>query len=453
MTSTAKMPKRGRGNARDDAPGAELNRVDDALQALEAASPKLTPEWITEAPPPRQWLLRDTRAPESAGFLAAGIVGMLIAEGGVGKTSVACQLAVAVVLGGAWLDTFQVEAPARALLVLGEEPASEGRRRIYDAAQSMGATSRGDAQRLAAGIDMLALAGRPAALLDDEDKVTARVAALHEFVAAHGPYGLIVIDPLSRFAGPKAETDNAAGTSYIQLLEALANASGATVLCAHHTAKASRGGGPVDSAASRGSTAITDGSRWVLTLRAERLKGDDGTASPSHLRDIITASHTKSNYSRRADDVLLRYSGHGGMLTAANELEIELVERARSKERNRDRDDKRKATAEAKADTESGRAQVEDAILIRVVGSRPGIGKVDLEDALMAEVRRGRGECGRDRAQVAIARVVAPGGPVVIRVGSRKAKLHYLRDVPQDPLPLTEVPADPVPTSMADPDR
>ena len=92
-------------------------------------------EWYTTKPSPREWLLRDKRT--DAGVLPRARVGLLVAEGGAGKTLALCQLAVSLATGVPWLGVFDVPQTGRTLLVLGEETSEECHRRLYQAVQAM----------------------------------------------------------------------------------------------------------------------------------------------------------------------------------------------------------------------------------------------------------------------------------------------------------------------------
>jgi RecA-family ATPase len=161
---------------------------------------------------------------------------------------------------------------------------------------------------------------------------TAFLEWLREWAKANGPWSLIVLDPLSRFAGPDAEIDNAAATRFVQALESLASVTGATVLVAHHTNKLARRGGVLEASAGRGSSALVDGVRWVAALGVERLDLDDPDER-ARLGEVVTWSLVKSNYGRRADEVLLRRDNdNGGALVPLDETDLETVRQARGGE-------------------------------------------------------------------------------------------------------------------------
>jgi RecA-family ATPase len=285
-------------------------------------------EWYAEAPPKREWLLRDARHPKARGVLPLGKVGELIAEGGAGKTMVECQLAVAVATSTLWLGALSVASPGRVLLILGEEDAEEARRRMFRAARS----SRGPAPA-PGSIVVLPLAGVTAPMLErgsDKNIVEAPFLDWLRGYVREGAFRLVVVDPLSRFAGPDAETDNAAATRFVQALESLAAVSGATVLVAHHTNKLSRGAaGVVDSSSSRGSSAVVDGARWQCALSVERLKVE-GTEERARLGEVVTFSVTKSNYAAKPDPILLRRDqDNGGALVPVEDDDLKAIGEAR----------------------------------------------------------------------------------------------------------------------------
>lgn len=293
-------------------------------------------DWLTVAPPRREYLLHDARDPKSggleehgAGMLPRGKVGILAAAGGVGKTYALCGLALSVVTGRAWLGHFPVgdRKRGRAVLVLGEEDTAELRRRLYTQARAMGldASHGADAARIlalpGAGLDALALtrgedegAGVRTAFADG------LLAHLRAVAERDGPWDVVILDPLSRFAGPDVEVDNSAATRLIQVLERFAKLPGEpAVIVAHHTTKAARKEGDTGANAVRGASGLTDGARWCGHLEA--VPTPSGAAQ---LPGMARFSVTKSNYaafpkSIGADGLLLiREDGGGGLRVAGD---------------------------------------------------------------------------------------------------------------------------------------
>lgn len=321
----------------------EIAREAAPRGAVACAWRPLPLDLLQAAPPARRWLLRhptrdgaECPFAEGDGMIPLGKAGILSSEGGVGKTMVLLELAIAVVTGRAWLGHFHPAWDARkgrVLLGLAEEDLEEVHRRLYTAAEALKLTAE-ERQRVAARIVVLPLAGRPVSIVaygadgttivDTDELVTLR-SRLAEDAGEHG-WSLIVLDPLARWAGPDVEGDNTAATRFVQAVESLCEVSGRpTVLIAHHSSKASRREGKADA---RGVTAITDGFRWAATLR--------------HDRGRVLFEQAKSNYSRPMPEALDLVRTKGGALRArnareeaddANRREVTMVAREEAREK------------------------------------------------------------------------------------------------------------------------
>jgi RecA-family ATPase len=350
-------------------------------------------DWFTKAPPPRTWLLRDARA-GNAGVLPLGTVGQVIAEGGAGKTMLLAQLAVAVATGTRWLGALDVTTPGRVLLCLGEEDADEVRRRLYRACRAA------DAPVPPAGsIVTLPLRGVACALVESDVNGnpcgTAFGTWLRAYVATQGPWTLVAVDPLSRFAGLDAETDNAAGTRYVQALEGLA-VCGPAVLGSHHTNKLARGpGGKVEPYSGRGSSSLVDGPRWVATLARERLDHGDADVNARLGRIVTLTPGSKSNVSREAAPIVLRYDGNnGGALVPLDDADHELVQAARRG------DVTQAATTSQKEARTRQQDAADDAAARALLDANPGASVRTLTAILRKQLA-----CGGTRAHAAVVRV------------------------------------------------
>jgi RecA-family ATPase len=375
-------------------------RERQAIQAAQWES-RVVPapvDWYTQAPPKRTWLLRDTRTPRSDGVLPLGKVGQIIAEGGAGKTMAVVQLAIAVATGTRWLGALDVASPGRVFHAVGEEDAEEMHRRLYRARRCANAPIPP-----ADSIVVLPLAGVTCPMLELDERRNLREGPflpwLRGRLASEKGWRLIVVDPLSRFAGPDAETDNAAATRFVQALESVAATTGATVLNPHHTNKLSRSKGAIDGTAGRGSTGLFDGARWQCSLGTEQLEIDDPDAR-ERLGEIVTLAFTKSNYSRRAQPIVLRHDvDNGGALVPLDDEDLAIVQAARGNEPARAA--RMVARASHAAKEESERATREDVALDAILrGTDPPTSKRGLRGALAATL----GTCSHDRADAAIAR-------------------------------------------------
>ena len=269
-----------------------------------------------------------------------------------------CQLALSVATGKSWLGTFTVPTPGRVLLALGEEDAEEVRRRLYNAGRAMGLSS--NERRLALErIIMLPLAGVPCSVVENGDNgnqnETDFFAWLQGKLSESGePWRLLIFDPLSRFAGPEAEKDNAAATRFVQAIEALTNMPDKpTAIVAHHTNKGARKAGQdVDTSSARGSSALTDGARWVATIAIDRLTFEDHDVA-RRLAEVVTIEVTKNNYASFKSGIELRRdSENNGALIAIDETDKATVKTAREKAISQSQlAEKRANTAARNADT------------------------------------------------------------------------------------------------------
>jgi hypothetical protein len=324
----------------DETPAPEAKQT-EPRSTVEREWRPLDLAFLTTQPPVRRWLLRHptrdgkTCPPNGGdGLLPLGKVGILASEGGIGKTNVVLALAVAIICGRRWLGHFEVDWEARrgrVFLGLAEEDAEEIHRRLYSIAEEYGLTDA-ERRRVSEQVVIEPLAGKPVALVGyapDGRSIVATPELLGlrmKLEAEGGPNGwsLVALDPLARWAGADVEADSAVATRFVQALEVLTSVPGQpTVLVPHHSSKASRRAGSVDS---RGVTAITDGSRWTATLRAD---------GPS-----VYFVQAKSNYSRPMFEELRLLRGTHGLLHVATEEEIHALEAAkdnRDEERSRSR--------------------------------------------------------------------------------------------------------------------
>lgn len=263
-------------------------------------------EWgsLDNEPPPRRWLLDrpddETNGARRIGVLPLSKVGMLVSAGGVGKTMALVELALAVATGRKWFEHFGVQNPGPVLLALGEEDGEEIWRRVFTAARAMRLTDE-QMEKARDNIVALPLAGTSVALVISKDGATTDTPIMASFrkrLMAAKAWRLIILDPLSRFAGFDTEKDNAAATRFIEAIESLAKSPGGpTVLVAHHTNKTSRTDGSSASAShARGASALSDGVRWVANL--ERLSDD-----------AVSFEVTKTNYAPSGPSVPLFRDG------------------------------------------------------------------------------------------------------------------------------------------------
>jgi broad specificity phosphatase PhoE len=284
---------------------------------------RIPPEWLDRSvrPPKRRYLLVREAEPgfdspqrcerrEWVGVLPRGRVAMVSAAGGTGKTFLMAQLAIAVAVGGRWLGAWQAQEPGRVLLALGEEIMDEVRHRLWDIANALDLTDE-ERALVIERVRLEPLAGCQIALTDERGRTTKEMDDLRAVLRREaGPEGwaLVVLDPLSRLAGEKAEADNALATRLVQALEMLTEVHGnPTVVVSHHTSQGARQSGTLDATASRGVTGLTDGIRWQATI------------APVKGSDQLTLHAGKTNYAPKAPDLTLIRNDDGVLFPAPPE--------------------------------------------------------------------------------------------------------------------------------------
>jgi regulatory protein RepA len=286
---------------------------------------RYTPAELKKTPPPREYLLK--RADTGAGVLATGIVALLAAPGGRGKTMLLVELALAVATGSTWLGW--TARQGRVLLALAEEDATEIQRRVHYLLCAARLMTEDGLAAIAQNLVVVPLRGHGVALTEVDANgtkalpETTRAAELRQILIeaknAGESFSLVLLDPLARFGGVDVEKDNAAATRFVQVVETLTTpeCGGPTVELVHHTRKAAGDGGDHDSADPiRGASAIVNGVRWAALVEQQR--HIDGVPELLQLRVV------KTNYAARPEPlVLCREPDSHGYLRVATQGEIE----------------------------------------------------------------------------------------------------------------------------------
>jgi hypothetical protein len=261
-------------------------------------------------PPPKPMLLEYANEKGiPTGFLPKGIPAMLVGAGGVGKTHLLAQLAISVATGTPWLDTFTTTAHCGAekkgnvFFGLGENQYDDIHRVLYKAAKKL-REHQPDileedplvvaSKRIAA----FSFCGQQAAFLEDKKPSLyfRQLKIRLEEMAPKEGWSLIILDPVSRLMGADTETDNAAATQFIALLEELIIdlPGNPTVLFAHHMSKAAIQAKDQDQTAARGASALTDGVRWQCNFSKEISKD---------VSNVAILKMTKSNFTKSIEEI------------------------------------------------------------------------------------------------------------------------------------------------------
>lgn len=287
-------------------------------------------EWWNEVtdPKPREYLLFDERDGPRKGVFPAGRVAMLAAGGGVGKSFAALDLAVSIATGRAWLRpmpssnepaAFVPGRTGKVLALFGEEERPELARRLSAILGDGpdGVTAHQEAL-LKERLHLVPLAGVQVGCTDRDGRVTDEGAELLRRARELAPLALIVVDPLSRFSGPAAETDNALATRFVTFLEQLSEAGGgpderAAVLVVHHHSQSGRQRGDTTDTAARGVSALVDGVRWVANMHRVAIGADNNGETRDYSSLYVSLSVAKSSYCATPEPVYL-FRGPSGQL-------------------------------------------------------------------------------------------------------------------------------------------
>lgn len=227
--------------------------------------------FIDNQPPELDWVFE--------GSLLSRTTGMLVGPGAVGKSTLMLLMLMAVATGRDILPG--IFTPTRAGKVLGvfcEDDEIVLHHRMY----SMGFQVFRDDQEaldlLRQNMTLVTTVGHDVRFLDastknlEESKFFGEVFKVIQNVEN---LRLIMLDPVSRFHGAE-ENDNGAGTFLVNLLERIAERTGAAVIIIHHVSKRAgqRPDGSFDLNAamhqdvSRGASGLTNGVRWQCNLSA-----------------------------------------------------------------------------------------------------------------------------------------------------------------------------------------
>ena len=279
--------------------------------------------FLDKPPPEQKWVL--------VNFLPAGIVGIAVAPGGTGKSWFLTQLGASVATGLTLAGVWEVGTTGSVLMLSAEDDEDQLHRRLARLIEQLGADATPDViARLREKLIIVPRVGEDNLLTstDPDTREVGMTLLLQRLIAAAEQIPdlvLIIIDPASRFRGGN---ENAAEdvTRFIEALERLARATGATVLVAHHANKGAFQATEQNQSASRGSSALTDGARWQFNLMTFSEKEAQKYGIPVEEKGFyLTTAITKNNYSAPQPPVILK-RGEGGYLHRADLVSTKAVQ-------------------------------------------------------------------------------------------------------------------------------
>ena len=261
-------------------------------------------------------------------FLPLGVLGMVVATGGSGKTMLLTQMAYAVASGRDFWG-MKTGEQRTVLYIFAEETNAEIHRRLDKIREwNLDESDCDNLHRLCGyGLDLKFKMEGKNNFIDQ----------LEKYISRFRP-SLVILDPAAQFNCAENENDSVQSNIFIRMLRKLTE-YGSTIIIAHHTSKF--GSNQSDQHSSRGSSALTDGARWVLNLTGydslKNWKNDLGEVDGDNIWQYKKAEITKvNNFMPLAKTIHLKNAGSGVLDTGPDE-EFKLTEAGRNgQNRNND---------------------------------------------------------------------------------------------------------------------
>ena len=259
-------------------------------------------------------------------FLPLGILGMVVATGGSGKTMLLTQLAYCVATGKDFLG-MNIREPKKVLYVFAEEPNAEIHRRLDRIREYNSDTSYPENLNRFCGYgEDLRFEG------EDGDKKFQQ--QLEKYISRMEP-SLIILDPVAQFNCAQNENDSVQTNKFIRMLRSLTRYN-TTIIIAHHTSKF--GSKLSDQHSSRGSSALTDGARWVLNLTGydsdHKWENELDSISEEELWLFKKAEITKVN-NFMPEERIIYMKNHEGVFITGDKEDFKLTKQKSDKKSNR----------------------------------------------------------------------------------------------------------------------
>ena len=213
-----------------------------------------TQDWFKSEPPKREDLFHNV--------ITKGIVGMIAALGGTGKTYFLISIILSAIMGKKIFNSFNPKKSMTVLALLGEDPPDEIWRRFRAITERLEIEI--DFDVLKHNLKLICGTSEPLMKIDNGNPTTTdRYEWLKIQIKEFSP-DLILIDPKSQWYGLE-ENNNDHNTQWVNSLKDLSNINGSTVLFSHHVTKSS--GGELSQLSARGGSALADACRLVANLK------------------------------------------------------------------------------------------------------------------------------------------------------------------------------------------
>jgi RecA-family ATPase len=270
-------------------------------------------KFITTRPPPREMII--------PGLLPAGIVAILAAEGGTGKSYASIQMGICVALGLPLFGMYQTGEPSGVLIVFAEESVDEIWRRVYYLFHFM-VGERQDLPALEAllvkNLHIKSMLGEDCLMTVLDGNVCKKTDLPERLVAVTKAYQcvrLLILDPIANMNGGE-ENNNSHATIFIQVLSWVGlQLGGVSILAVHHTNKASAAEQGLTQGAIRGAGAFVNAARLAILMRRAAESDEKRLGIPTGTHpDFALWKVVKGNYSPRQGTALLRQTSSGAFI-------------------------------------------------------------------------------------------------------------------------------------------
>jgi len=280
-------------------------------------------EWFTTKPAPREYIIEN--------FLPLGVVGIIGAKGGTGKSMLCMQMAISVAggYGGGEFFGLNIKTPGKVLFLSAEDDRDECHRRIYSIKQQIDNnpkfTCNIDWECVQQNLLIKSLVGESAQLTKTDSSGMASpeyesIATICNTAARHENVNLIIVDTYSRFNGGK-ENSNEDASMFIRACEKIRIETGATILILAHMRK----GADRDAEGIAGGARFVDSSRWSATMTPylDPKEADKFGMDENELLRHIQFRIGKDNYSGGLGSSIFMYRGDGGVLVEEEQVKGE----------------------------------------------------------------------------------------------------------------------------------
>ncbi len=278
--------------------------------------------FLRDRPDPIHYLLEHS--------LPLGSLGLVVSNGGIGKSYLLLQLGISVASFVPFLNgLYKVENAGKAFLLFAEDQEEVIHYRMQAITSEL--VHPGSLKFLQSMLDrnlfIKSAAGEDPCLYDHKrGGPTLGYYQLLKILDKIPGLKLVVLDPISRFFSGD-ENDNSCMTRFAMLLESIAARTGATVIASHHTSKAAAssktGKAALVQEAIRGSSGLTNAARWQLNIsnigdkECKELGIDKGES-----KKYLVAGVTKKNVGPPEDPFYLKRIENGVIRRVIVEDEI-----------------------------------------------------------------------------------------------------------------------------------